>query len=479
MICLKCQSPNADDASFCLNCGSRLSLSCPRCSRRVLSHAHFCDACGFSLDENYQTNARIPESRSQDLNFELPTRLPTKEAEIPSVSFESQPEPGAAILVEDDTSGRVQIERDGVQSEDVKSPLAQYIPAELMKKLESARSKGDMEGERRVVTMLFCDVKGSTAAAETLDPEEWSEIINGAFEHMIKPVYTYEGTVARLMGDGILAFFGAPLAHEDDPQRAVLAALDIVTDITPYREQIRQEWGIDIDVRIGINTGLVVVGAVGSDLRMEYTALGDAINLAARMEQTAVPGTIQIAFDTYKIVKPLFDIEDLGGIEVKGKEEAVLAYRVLGRKESAGRVRGIEGLHAELVGREVELQTLQSVVGDLKQGVGRIVCVLGEAGLGKSRLISEARQYYDLLPGMKSDWYETSSLSYESNQAYGLVQRLLRKISDIGYDDAPRMIQKKLSVLAESLPEKKRSRSIQLLETLFGLDTNNGGRVLE
>ncbi|MFN2189161.1 MAG: ATP-binding protein, partial [Candidatus Promineifilaceae bacterium] len=282
-----------------------------------------------------------------------------------------------------------------------------------------------------------------------------------------------------LMGDGILAFFGAPLAHEDDPQRAVLAGLDIIGAISPYRQKIRREWGIDINVRIGINTGLVVVGAVGSDLRMEYTALGDAINLAARMEQTAEPGSVQIAYDTYKIVKPLFEFEELGGIEVKGKEEPVLAYRVLARKASAGRVRGIEGLYAELVGRESELRSLQRVVGDLKQGVGRIVCVLGEAGLGKSRLISEARNYFAQLPGDDSSWYETSSLSYESNQAYGLVQRLIRKLADIGYDDAPKMTQKKLSSLTEFLPEENREPALQLLETLFGLKADNGGRVLE
>ena len=177
----------------------------------------------------------------------------------------------------------------------VASQLAQFIPRELMAKLDAARASGEMVGERRVVTMLFCDVKGSTAAAEQLDPEDWGEIINGAFEHMIKPVYKYEGTLARLMGDAILAFFGAPIAHEDDPQRAVLAGLDIVAGINPYREQVKQKWNIDFNVRVGINTGLVVVGAVGSDLRMEYTALGDAINLAARMDQTTAPRTVQIA----------------------------------------------------------------------------------------------------------------------------------------------------------------------------------------
>ncbi|HET6443138.1 MAG TPA: adenylate/guanylate cyclase domain-containing protein [candidate division Zixibacteria bacterium] len=479
MICPKCQTSNAEDANFCLNCGARITLTCPRCSRRVLSYAQFCDGCGFSLGahEHIDTSAAIGQPVFRE--GAVPMGQPQPETGVPLASTAAESEGVAAFQEDGGGTQQVAVKQEMSQAAVAASPLTQYIPAELMRKLESAQSKGDMEGERRVVTMLFCDVKGSTAAAETLDPEEWSEIINGAFEHMIQPVYTYEGTVARLMGDGILAFFGAPLAHEDDPQRAVLASLDIVSNITPYREQIRLEWGIDIDVRIGINTGLVVVGAVGSDLRMEYTALGDAINLAARMEQTATPGTVQIAHDTYKIVKPLFNFEELGGIEVKGKEEAVLAYRVLGRKESAGRVRGIEGLHAELVGREVELQTLQGVVSDLKQGVGRIVCVLGEAGLGKSRLIAEAHQIYDQLPGMESGWYETSSLSYESNQAYGLIQRLIRKVSGIGFDDAPRVIQKKLSTLAENLPEESRARASTLLETLFGLDTNNGGRKLE
>jgi class 3 adenylate cyclase len=168
--------------------------------------------------------------------------------------------------------------------------LDQYIPQELAARLQIARGQEDKAGERRVITMLFCDVKGSTAAAEQLDPEEWTEIMNAAFEHMIRPVYKYEGTVVRLMGDAILAFFGAPSTHEDDPQRAVLAALDIRAQMQPFRAEVQSRFGIGFDIRIGINTGLVVVGEIGSDLRMEYTALGDAVNLAARMEQTAAPG---------------------------------------------------------------------------------------------------------------------------------------------------------------------------------------------
>jgi class 3 adenylate cyclase/tetratricopeptide (TPR) repeat protein len=353
--------------------------------------------------------------------------------------------------------------------------LRQYISEEMRSKLEAARDSGDMVGERRIVTMLFCDVKGSTEAAENLDPEEWSEIINGAFEHMIKPVYTYEGTVARLMGDGILAFFGAPLAHEDDPQRAVLAGLDIMASIAPYREQIHQSWGIDLNVRVGINTGLVVVGAVGSDLRMEYTALGDAINLAARMEATAQPGTIQVAADTYKHVANLFEFESLGGIEIKGKSEPVQAYRVLGRTDVTTRARGIEGLQIEMVGRKDELLTLKGIISDLNQGIGHIVCVLGEAGLGKSRLVSESYKDYQQLVGPEGNWYEIISLSYEYNQAYGLFQRLIQRVIGIAYDDAPQIVRKKLTALLESFPEQRRPRAQQVFEALFALESEANG----
>jgi class 3 adenylate cyclase/tetratricopeptide (TPR) repeat protein len=349
----------------------------------------------------------------------------------------------------------------------------------LQDKLTAARASGEMVGERRVVTMLFCDVKGSTAAAEQLDPEDWGEIINGAFEYMIKPVYRYEGIVARMMGDGLLAFFGAPIAHEDDPQRAILAGLEIVSGIKPYREMINTNHGIDFDVRVGINTGLVVVGSVGSDLRMEYTALGDAINLASRMEEKAVPGTVQIAHDTYKLVKPLFEFEELGGIDVKGKAEPVPAYRVLGKIELTTRARGIEGLHAEMVGREIELETLRDVISDLKQGVGRISCVLGDAGVGKSRLINEACQVFEAVIGEEGDWYETMTLSYETNQAYGMFQRLLRRMLRIPYDGSPIVLKEGLASLVESLPEERRPRARQVLEALFGLEGDGNGLPLE
>ena len=171
--------------------------------------------------------------------------------------------------------------------------------------------------------MLFCDVRGSTAMAEELDPEDWTDVMNEAFAYLIEPVVRHEGTVARLMGDAILAFFGAPTAHEDDPQRAVMAGLEIVSSIAALREKVARERGLDLNVRVGINTGSVVVGDVGSELKQEYSAMGDAVNVAARMEQTAEPGSVQITEDTYRLVADLFEVEPLGGVELKGKRRPV------------------------------------------------------------------------------------------------------------------------------------------------------------
>jgi predicted ATPase/class 3 adenylate cyclase len=349
-----------------------------------------------------------------------------------------------------------------------------------------------MAGERRIVTILFCDVKGSTAAAERLDPEEWTEIINGAFEHMIRPVYKYEGTLARLMGDAILAFFGAPIAHEDDPQRAVLAGLDIVSAMIPYRNDIKEKWGIEFDVRVGINTGMVVVGAVGNDLRMEYTAMGDAVNLASRMEQMAAPGTVQIAHDTYKLVAPLFDFEDLGEVEIKGKAEPVNTYRVLRPRETPGKLRGFAGSSLPLVGREDARGKLSAAIDRVLEGNGQIITITGDMGLGKSRLITELheewRQVYpsaaqlsagsshgDIATSLAdSRWFETFSLSYQTTSPYSLFRNLIRQASGSTASDPPAALAQKLSAfISATAPTEQQDQAAAVLDTLFGLNPDS------
>ena len=320
--------------------------------------------------------------------------------------------------------------------------LDRYLPQELITKLESARSRNSMVGERRVITMLFCDVKGSTAAAEKVDPEVWTDIMNGVFEYMIRPIYKYEGLVPRLMGDAILAFFGAPITHEDDPQRAVLAGLEIQAGIQSYAQEIRLQHGLEFGLRVGINTGLVVVGEIGSDLRMEYTAIGDAINLAARMEQTAQVGTIQISEETYKLVAPFFDTQPLGEVEVKGKSAPVKTYRVLGVKSSPGHLRGLEGLSSPLVGRESQMALLQEKLENLRAGVGSVVAILGEAGLGKSTLIGTLKQSEK---GSRYSWLQGDSLSYARSISYFPWRQIIRQAIDAHDDDSPAEIRRRLS----------------------------------
>jgi class 3 adenylate cyclase len=214
--------------------------------------------------------------------------------------------------------------------------------------------------------MLFADLQGSTAAAELMDPEDWADVVNGAFAHMIAPVERYGGTLARLQGDAILAFFGAPVAHEDDPVRAVRAGLDIVGAFEGYQAQVRARIGAPIAVRVGINTGLVVVGEVGSDQRVEYTALGDAINVAARMEQTADPGTVRVTEYTADLLGGMFALADIGPVEVKGKAEPVRARVVLGPAAAAGAARTT----TRLVGRAEERAALGLLLDRLRGGDG-------------------------------------------------------------------------------------------------------------
>jgi class 3 adenylate cyclase len=318
------------------------------------------------------------------------------------------------------------------------------MPTHLFHDVLRAPRAVTSQGERRIITALFCDVVQSTALAEGLDPEDWREIMNRAFPILTAPIERYEGTVARFMGDAFLAFFGAPTAHEDDPQRAVFAALEILNDLKPFAAQIKTQYGLGFAVRVGINTGPVVVGDVGSQRVTEYTAMGDAVNLAARMEQTAQPGTIQIAEETHRLVAPLFDLQDLGGLEVKGKSGPVRAYRVLDAKARPDRVRGIKGVSAPLIGRDGELRRLQEALDRAQDGQGQVICLTGEAGLGKSRLLDEARKAW-LLRNPAYSWEYVQASPYDSARPYGLFQKYGRDMFGIHLDDPAEVIHQKVA----------------------------------
>jgi len=355
--------------------------------------------------------------------------------------------------------------------------LDRYLPQELVTKLEAARMRNTMVGERRVITMLFCDVKGSTAAAEKVDPEIWTDIMNGVFEYMIRPIYKYEGLVPRLMGDAILAFFGAPITHEDDPQRAVLAGLEIQQGIKTYAEEVHLKHGLEFGLRVGINTGLVVVGEIGSDLRMEYTAIGDAINLAARMEQTAAVGTIQISDETYKLIAPFFEVEPLGEVEVKGKSTPIKTYRVLGVKATPGHLRGLEGLSSPLVGRDAQFELLNARLEDLRIGAGSFVAVIGEAGLGKSTLIAELKKSHK---DSGYTWLRGDALSYARSISYFPWRQIIRQSIDARDGDSPADVRDKLRhVPSDDLPFLEAMLAVESDESLQVLTEFQGDALVQ
>ena len=306
--------------------------------------------------------------------------------------------------------------------------LAAAAPAPLAEKARAAT----LSGERRVVTVLFVDVVGSTDLAGRLDIESWSRLMNDAFDRITPIIYRYEGTIARLLGDSLVVFFGSPLAHEDDPMRGVRAALDSLQAIQVYAAQVSKEYNIKFDMRFCLNTGPVVVGPISNDLKYEYTAIGGAVNLAARLKFAAQPMTVLVSENTHRFVAPVFDCLDLGSIEVKDRGEPLRVYQVLGLKAEPGSLRGLVGLGSPMVGRDKELVRLLTLCDTVRTGLGRAVLVKGEPGLGKTRLITEWEA--GIAASNRSpapQWAEGRCLSYGQGMAYHLVSDLLRSLLGI------------------------------------------------
>ena len=400
MRCPNCEAENRSDRRFCTACGRELWVACPACGARSEPGAGFCGDCGARLG--------APEPV-----------VPEPMAPEPMAPEPMAPEP--VVPAYDPTAG-----------------LERLVPKEFADRLRASR--GHVEAERRLVTILFCDVKGFTTMAEALDPEDVLEIMNGAFEHLIGPVYRHEGTLAQLLGDAILAFFGAPIGHEDDPQRAVRAALDIQAGIREYAARLERERGIKgFSVRVGINTGLVVVGEVGTDLRVSYTAIGDAINLAARMEQNAPPGGILVSESTHRYVRDAFHLEPQPPLSVKGHAQPVQTYLVERPREGGflAEARGVEGIETRMVGRSAELSQLQAALRTTTTGSGaRILVIVGEAGVGKTRLLGEFERWAErdaTRPEILLGRATTATLA----APYGLLRDVLaRRFGILGSDSA-------------------------------------------
>jgi class 3 adenylate cyclase len=316
-----------------------------------------------------------------------------------------------------------------------------YTPRHLAEKILT--SKAALEGERKQVTVLFADLKGSMEQLADRDPEEARKIIDPVLELMMEAVHRYEGTVNQVLGDGIMALFGAPLAHEDHATRACYAALRMQNAVASYTENLRKRHGVDVQIRVGLNSGDVVVRSIGSDLHMDYTAIGQTTHLAARMEQLARPGTTLITESTLRGAEGFVQVKALGPTPIKGLAEPVPVYEVAGAGTARTRLQAsmARGL-TRFVGRDAEVDQLRQALEQAGRGRGQIVAVVGEPGVGKSRL------FYEFIHSHRTEGWlvlESSSVSYGKATPWLPMVDLLKTYFKIAEHDDVRAVRAKVT----------------------------------
>ena len=315
-----------------------------------------------------------------------------------------------------------------------------YTPSYLAEKILTSRHA--LEGERKQVTVLFADLKGSMELLADRDPEEARQLLDPVLERMMAAVHRYEGTVNQIMGDGIMALFGAPIAHEDHAVRACYAALAMQTALCRYSDEVRRTQGLAVHFRVGLNAGEVVVRAISNDLHMDYSAIGQTVHLAARMEQLATPGSILLTAATLRLVEGVVRVHALGPIPVKGLAEPVEVFELVGasaiyRRLQASAAHGL----TRFVGRETELETLTQALVRAGTGHGQVIAVLGEAGVGKSRLV------YEFLQSHRTQGWrvlESASVSYGKATPYFPVIDLLKRYAHVDEHEDTRTIRAKV-----------------------------------
>ena len=342
---------------------------------------------------------------------------------------------------------------------------AAYTPAHLAEKILHAKTA--LEGERKQVTVLFADLKGSMELLADRDPEEARQILDPVLEHMMDAVHRFEGTVNQVMGDGIMALFGAPIAHEDHAVRACYAALTMQEALRDYAEQVRRSHGIEVQIRIGLNSGEVVVRAIGNDLHMDYSAVGQTTHLAARMEQLATPGTIRLTAATLRLVEGFVRVQPLGPVPVKGLTEPVEVFELVGastirRRLQATAARGL----TRFVGRDTELAALTQSLGRAEAGHGQVVALVGEAGVGKSRLVYEFVHAHHT-QGRRV--LESASVSYGKATPYFPVIDLLKRYAHVEDGDDGRTVRARVTGQVLTLDEALQDTIPALLALLEAL----------
>ena len=327
-----------------------------------------------------------------------------------------------------------------------------YTPKHLAEKILTTRSA--IEGERKLVTVLFADVANFTGISEKLDPEEVHQIMDGCFKILMDEIHKHEGTINQFTGDGVMAIFGAPIASEDHAQRACHASLAIRKAMVPYAEMLKRDFGIAFKIRIGLNSGPVVVGSIGDDLRMDYTAVGDTTNLASRLESLARPGTVLISKNTNRLVKDYFDLNPLGKLDVKGKDEAQEVFELIKAGGAATRLEAAaaRGL-TKFVGRKNAMAALMEAYEKARNGTGQVVGVMGEAGVGKSRLLFE---FKSRLPEGEFEYFEGRCIHFGGAMPYLPILDIVRAYFEIGEGERETVIRKRVTEKIVRLDEKPR-----------------------
>jgi class 3 adenylate cyclase/tetratricopeptide (TPR) repeat protein len=377
--CPGCGHENPDRAKFCLECGAAFATRCARCDTELPAGAKFCLECGAAVAAG---ESRGPERAPRD-----------------------------------------------------------YTPRHLAEKILTQKSA--LEGERKQVTVLFADVKGSLELAESVDPEQWHAILDRFFQILADGVHRFEGTVNQYTGDGIMALFGAPIAHEDHAQRACYAALHLREELSRHAVEVKRGHGLGISVRMGIHSGEVVVGKIGDDLRMDYTAQGQTVGLAARMEELASPDTVYLTERTASLVSGYFDLVDLGAFNLRGVSEPARAFRLVGLGElrtrfEVSRRRGL----TRFVGRDDDLQALEAALARCGEGNGQVVGVVGEAGVGKSRLCFE---FLEGCRARKLQVLEGRAVAHGKNVPFLPILQILRAYFGIVEQDDDRAAREKMA----------------------------------
>jgi class 3 adenylate cyclase/tetratricopeptide (TPR) repeat protein len=347
------------------------------------------------------------------------------------------------------------------------SPVPEATPKSYTPKLLAERilrSRASLEGERKQVSVLFADIKGSMDLIQGSDPEEARQILDPTVQAMMAAVHRYEGTVSKVLGDGIMALFGAPIAHEDHAARACYAALAMQNSVREISEAIRREFGVEVQVRTGVHSGEVVVRTISNDLTMDYDAIGMTTHLASRMEQLALPGTVRITADTLRLAEGLVQVRPLGPIPVKGMPKPIEIFELLGAVQGRTRLHTSAAAgFTRFVGREHEMDALDKVLQCSRQGAGQVVGVVGEPGVGKSRL------YYEFLHSHRTkDWLilESGSVSHGKASAYLPLIDLLKRYFQVENGDDTRRIREKVTGKVLALDDKLRPTLSPLLAML-------------